>query len=254
MKVAALHFFAVVLVYAGLIGMAAGALSVLKPLRFLGIRSRGLGAVVFALAWAIAAVGMLLPAPLARVEHARTDLDRAMPAWQFRERHWTRIHASPERVYQSIRAVTVGEIALLRTLTWIRSPHLGAAPASILNPPVAESFFDVALRSGFIIVSDTPPREVVVGTVVAGRVRDLHGEPTAANFITLAAPGFVKATMNFRVEPAGGGECDLITETRVFATDPKSARLFAGYWRVIYPGSALIRIMWLRAIRHRSER
>jgi hypothetical protein len=40
----------------------------------------------------------------------------------------------------------------------------------------------------------------------------------------------------------------------VFATDPASCRRFAVYWRVIYPGSALIRRMWLRAIRLRAER
>jgi len=28
---------------------------------------------------------------------------------------------------------------------------------------------------------------------------------------------------------------------------------FAAYWRVIYPGSALIRVMWLRAIKQRAE-
>jgi hypothetical protein len=59
--------------------------------------------------------------------------------------------------------------------------------------------------------------------------------------------------MNFRVDRDGAGGCTLSTETRVFATDPASRRHFAAYWRVIYPGSALIRRMWLRAIRLRAE-
>jgi hypothetical protein len=42
------------------------------------------------------------------------------------------------------------------------------------------------------------------------------------------------------------------TETRVFATSPAARRRFAAYWRVIYPGSAIIRRSWLRAIRHRA--
>jgi len=29
-------------------------------------------------------------------------------------------------------------------------------------------------------------------------------------------------------------------------------RRFAGYWRIIYPGSALIRRMWLRAVARRA--
>jgi hypothetical protein len=46
----------------------------------------------------------------------------------------------------------------------------------------------------------------------------------------------------------------LTTETRVFATDAPTRRKFAAYWRVIYPGSALIRMMWLRAIKQRAEK
>jgi len=33
----------------------------------------------------------------------------------------------------------------------------------------------------------------------------------------------------------------------------QATRTFAAYWRMIYPGSALIRVMWLRAIRLRAE-
>jgi hypothetical protein len=38
----------------------------------------------------------------------------------------------------------------------------------------------------------------------------------------------------------------------VFANSPHARRRFAAYWRVIYPGSAIIRRMWLRAIQHRA--
>ncbi len=42
-------------------------------------------------------------------------------------------------------------------------------------------------------------------------------------------------------------------ETRVYATDASARRRFARYWRVIYPGSALIRRRWLRAMKRRAE-
>ena len=58
--------------------------------------------------------------------------------------------------------------------------------------------------------------------------------------------------MNLRIEDAGPAACTLTTETRVYATDASTRRRFALYWRVIYPGSALIRRMWLRAIAHRA--
>jgi hypothetical protein len=59
--------------------------------------------------------------------------------------------------------------------------------------------------------------------------------------------------MNFRLEDAGDGTTLITTETRIYATDASARRRFAGYWRVIYPGSALIRRMWLRAIARRAE-
>jgi hypothetical protein len=58
--------------------------------------------------------------------------------------------------------------------------------------------------------------------------------------------------MNFRVQGVGPGVTLLTTETRIYATDSVSQRKFARYWSVVYPGSALIRRMWLRAIRKRS--
>lgn len=62
----------------------------------------------------------------------------------------------------------------------------------------------------------------------------------------------VAALMNLHLsnEPDG---VRLRTQTRVDATSPDAASRFALYWRAIYPGSALIRRMWLAAIRRRAE-
>jgi hypothetical protein len=45
----------------------------------------------------------------------------------------------------------------------------------------------------------------------------------------------------------------VITETRVWATDPAAVRRFGLYWAFIYPGSALLRDGWLAAIKKRAE-
>lgn len=58
--------------------------------------------------------------------------------------------------------------------------------------------------------------------------------------------------MNFRVIGDGVNASLVSTETRVFANDASSRRRFAAYWRVIYPGSAIIRRMWLRAVERQS--
>jgi hypothetical protein len=81
----------------------------------------------------------------------------------------------------------------------------------------------------------------------------LAAGPTPASFKALTQPGFAKAVMNFSVEPQGPGISLLRTETRVHATDAESRDGFARYWRVIAPGSLLIRHMWIRAIKVRAE-
>jgi hypothetical protein len=245
----------VLLVDIGLAAMVLGAVSVLKPLRMLRIHSRKAGMLLCLAGAGVVVAGMLLPAPVERVADVRSDLDRAMPAWQFRERHRTHVNAPPESVDRAIRTVSADDILLYRTLTWIRSPRLRQADGgNIMSPPSGPvPILDVVLRSGFIAVSDRPARELVLGTVVAGPVRTLRGEPTPENFIRLDAPGFVKATMNFAIEPDPAGGSGVTTETRVYATDPGTARRFAAYWRVIYPGSSLIRHMWLRAIGQRAQ-
>jgi hypothetical protein len=65
-------------------------------------------------------------------------------------------------------------------------------------------------------------------------------------------PGFVKVRLDFWAEPAPGGS-RLHTATRIWATDPQSLRRFRRYWRVVGPGSGLIRREWLRAARRRAE-
>jgi hypothetical protein len=60
--------------------------------------------------------------------------------------------------------------------------------------------------------------------------------------------------MNFLVTPDEGGGSTVITETRIYANNPSSLRRFGVYWRLIHPGSDLIRRMWLRAIAQRAER
>lgn len=230
-----MNLFAVALVDCGLAGMLAGAISVLMPLRFLHLHSRTAGAALFGVAFVVTVAGLLIPSVLERVTDIRTDLDRAVPAYQFQERHRTHVNAAPQATYRAMRAVTADDILLFRTLTWIRSPRLRQADGgTILSPPAApEPLLDVALRTSFHTVSDRPPREFVVATTVGGGV---------------------DATMNFLIERAADGTSELSTETRVFAGTPAAARSFGAYWHTIYPGSSLIRLMWLRAIKTCAER
>ena len=48
-------------------------------------------------------IGLLSPAFESRVSHAETRLDEFTPRWQFREYHWIRVAAPPERVFEAIK-------------------------------------------------------------------------------------------------------------------------------------------------------
>jgi hypothetical protein len=239
--------------YAFVATAVVGLLSVLHPFRRLGIRRRWTALIVL-LVGAFGASQVLGSTVLANyVTSPATKLDEFAPIYQFSETATIPVRASAERVYEAIFRVTAAEVPLYRTLAWVRR---GAAsgPESVLNPPDNEPLVRVATRTSFLTLAEVPGREYVMGAVVmapAG-VR-LAAGPTPEAFKALTQPGFAKAVMSFTVEPQGPGLCLLRTATRVHATDPASRDVFTRYWKVIAPGSLLIRHMWLRAIKVRAE-
>lgn len=242
--------FASAIVYLGLIVAFVGLVSVVKPIRRLRIRTRVRAVAVALSGLVVAGFGLALPASESRVGRVETRLDEFAPAWQFREFHTIRIAAPPAAVFEAIKRVRADEIFLFRTLTWIRRAGR-PLPPSILNAGDRDSLIDVATRSGFVRLADEAPRELAIGAVVLAP-RGTRGTLTPQVFQRTLPPGFALATMNFLVSPDGSSGSVVSTETRVFANSPEARRRFAAYWRIIYPGSAIIRMMWLRAIRQRA--
>jgi hypothetical protein len=238
------------MVYSGLIVAVAGIVLLVKPIGRLRAWTRSRRVVVAGAGVLLAGVGLILPAPESRVARAQTRLDEFAPAWQFREFHAMRVAAPPSRVFDAIKRVRADEIRLFRALTWIRRGGRQLAP-SILNAGGRESLIDVATRSGFVRLADEVPRELVIGTVIMAPP-GTQGTLTPQVFQRELPPGFVLAAMNFAVVPDGPDRSFVSTETRVFANSSSARRRFAAYWRIIYPGSAIIRRMWLRAIQRRA--
>jgi hypothetical protein len=240
------------IVYSGLVLAAAGVVLVVKPIRRLRVTTRSRALVVVGAGVLLTAVGLLLPASESRVARAEARLDEFSPAWQFRERHTIRVAAPPERVFEAIQRVRADEIQFFHTLTWIR--RCGQPlPPGILNAGERESLIDVAIQNGFVRLAEDVPQELVIGTVVMAPP-GTRGTLTPQVFQKVLPPGFALAAMNFVVAADGPGRSFVSTETRVFANSPSARRRFAVYWRVIYPGSAIIRRMWLRAIEQRATK
>lgn len=238
------------IVYSGLVILLAGLILVVKPIRRLYVPRRSRAAAVAGVGALLVVVGLLLPAQESRVGRAETRLDELTPVWQFSEHHTLKVAAPPARVFDAIRRVRADEITFFKALTWIRRGGR-RVPESILNAGSSQSLIDVALRGGFVRLADDSVRELVVGTVVVAPPAT-RGVLRPETFRNPLPPGFALATMNFLVEPDGPNASVVSTETRVFANSPAARRRFAAYWRLIYPGSALIRRMWLRAIARRA--
>lgn len=241
-----------VLCYSGALTMIVGLFSITRPIRFLRVRTRRRGALVL-LGGALAVLAACLPVPsLSTATASGSALDEFAPAFHFRERHETLVDAPAAEVFAAIQATTASEIALFQSFTWIR--RLGRPGAeSILNAPEHLPIIDVATRTTFLKLAERPSREVVIGSVIMGpdSFRRRH-VTTPDQFKAIAQPEFAVATFNFMIAEEGA-RTRLTTETRVVATDNWTLRRFAAYWRVIYPGSSLLRITWLQAIRRRAE-
>ena len=105
-----------------------------------------------------------------------------------------------------------------------------------------------------VMRGEDPGREMVCGVI--GQVWKAAGTVLTSRdtreFVACAEPGDAKVAMTFAVRPLDH-RTELRTETRVATTDPASRRQFGRSWRVIRPGSALIRRSWLRAAKRRGQ-
>ena len=104
--------------------------------------------------------------------------------------------------------------------------------------------------SGYL--SGGSDHEIVMGGGGNVPARRALGAHTLQEFADVRDPGTVKMAFNFFADDAGDGWSNVTTETRVLAIGDVS-RGMARYWRLIVPGSGLLRRQWLEAVRVRAE-
>jgi hypothetical protein len=240
-----------ILLYAGLFVTFVALVALFVPFR--PFRWRRRAAVVAAASISFAVVVANIPSPRVRVGGATQSemlIDRFMPEFDYYVRHETVVHASRADVFRAIEEVRPSEIRLFLLLTSIRRLKPASRDAEP-EPPLLE----VSKGGGFIELARAEDREIVQGTVGQfWRMRAARPNPPIRDAASFAAPhpGFAKATINFVVVEEGDG-ARVITETRILCPDRAAKARFTPYWRAIYPGSALIRVMWLDAIKQKSE-
>jgi hypothetical protein len=181
-------------------------------------------------------------------------LDEALPEYEFFERHGTLVAAPPWQALAAAKEATPAEMAFVGTLFALRSLPARLTGRGRLPADRTRSLAAQMVEFGFVLLAEDDHGVVFgfAGQPWRPRGGSMPRLGTAREWLDFAEPGYVKAAMSFSVVPEGSGT-RLETETRVHATDAPSRRRFARYWRVIRPGSGLIRRSWLRAAKRRAE-
>jgi hypothetical protein len=180
------------------------------------------------------------------------QLDRFLPQYDVHERHSIAVDAAPATVLAEVLRMTPRDVPVMVALMAVRLlPELlrGRRALGLSDRPIVEQME----RAGFVRLATTDD-ELVLGVVGRfWRPSGGRGRISAEGFAHFAEPGWAKAAVNFRAVREGDHTL-LSSETRILATDAAARRRFRCYWRLIYPGSAAIRVAWLRAIRGRAQR
>lgn len=169
-------------------------------------------------------------------------IDEYLPQYDAVKRHCIEITAPAEKVYAAARALEVRSSPVIRGLFRLRG-----LPGQCLS-------LEGLLNTGFIILGEDPPRELLLGLV--GRFWRFSGDlqlVQESQYREFNRPGYAKAAWNFSLDPVNEKVTRLSTETRVLCTDKKSRWKFRIYWTFIRPFSGLIRKEILRAIKRNVE-
>jgi hypothetical protein len=238
------------LAYAGIVAALLGLANLAIPFRFLGIRKRAVGALVLVGGVTLTLAALFWPASTIHVKAPRTRLDEIMPDYQFSETHSASIRARPEQVMQAVRESTFGDMKSLATLLKIRAAALRAPRESDVFSQ-DKRILDLFSASGY--VTGGSDHEILTCGGANVRARRNLRPSTLQEFADYRDQGAVKMAFDFYVEDAGGSWSTLTAETRVLATDDQTRRGMGRYWRLIVPGSGLLRRQWLDGIKRRAE-
>jgi hypothetical protein len=177
-------------------------------------------------------------------------INKWMPQFHTTDAHSISIASSPHEIYYAVRNLEMKKSLIIRVLFSLRSFDF---TFSRKENALGLTFEDL-LKSGFILLEENPPTELVLGLVgkfwtTSGCIEHMNDEA----FSHFDKRGYTTAVWNFHLDGQPNGETILSTETRVFCTDDVSRTKFLRYWFLIGPFSGLIRKAMLRTIKRQVE-
>ncbi len=242
----------------GIILTVVGIVSLIHPLTFLFILNRYIAVYVMLSGLLLSIVSLLSPV---KVEHTPTtdqEIDALMPDYSFNEYHEVRIKASPERARQILQVTGVKDIPAARALMKIRGiadEDVDMSDRAANNKGGSDCFSTPDFN--FFVVA--PNEYITVMIIKSAMFTNGSGRPAPPEIASLEefksfnTPGYVKVAVNFRFISVNNEETLLTTETRVQGIIACDSSVFARYWRIIYPGSAIIRRVLLDTIKKRAQ-
>jgi hypothetical protein len=193
----------------------------------------------------------LVPMSTATVLSTAPPLDRFLPKADVRERHEILVHAPPDLVLDTAKAIDLSSIPAVRAIFGLREWMMGGRRAP--RPP--RGLVEETLGLGWGVLEDEKGRRFCAGAVCQPWLADVAFQALSpGEFLPYAKPGRVKIAWTLEVEPLDGGRTRFATETRAVATDLEARARFRWYWRFVRPGIVLIRRLMLRSLRREAER
>lgn len=240
--------------WTGIVVLLCACAALVKPARWLWLPSRRRALLALAGGAVLTGTALRWPPAVSRSAGPHQRLDDFLPEYQAVEHHDAHTRAPRAQVVEAVRQVSLADMPAARLLIGLRS--LGNGPIDAV-PPEASSLLDTMLQpgTGFLVLDVSDDHERLYGMVGTPwkdtPPPEVH---TAAEFLSFREPGTVRVAFDFQVAEEADGTVRLSTETRILGTDPAARQAFARYWRLVYPGSAIIRRVWLDAIVARAER
>ncbi len=235
----------------GIIIIILGVISLIKPLAFLFILNRTVALYVLIGGILISSVSLLIPA---KVSHSGTGmtLDKIIPEYSSKEYHEIIADASVDDVKNALRVTGVKDIPVAKMLMIARGiadENKDMSDKASNNCKDSTTF--VTPDFNFIIADSS---ELL--TMMVLKTKGKTPPPVFSSFKEFVAfndPGYVKVAINFHFKSLENGKTLVSTETRNLPITSRDSRIFNAYWRVIYPGSAIIRRLWLEALCKNAE-
>jgi hypothetical protein len=179
-------------------------------------------------------------------------IDEFLGKYDVAAKYQVNIQAPGEFVYKAVRDLDLSGSRIVRLLFRLRE-----LPALFDPKGKREGLgltLDDLIKSGFILLGENPPHEIVLGVVgrfwtPSGCIQRLDVD----GFRAFCEEDFAKAVWNFSLTAHESALTTLTTETRVLCLGQGSRKRFRLYWTIVGPFSGVIRKEALETVRLKAE-